>query len=253
MRYLAWIRQTAQELQSKIRPRDLNEILDLPGVRSVAAIAPEAPAFDLLSDLVTMELDARIADLTAARDALAAEAKRWSDPGRLVMLDTSVYINHPMKLDEMVLADDLDERETPLRLLVPIIVIDELDALKESKSSARHRAILTLAILDRLLTHGTGRALVRAEDFTPLADHGIPRGAVTIEIVFDPLRHVRLSINDDEIIDRAIAVQALAVRPVTLLTYDTGQSMRARAAGLRVLKLRSNSSGRANEDIVPGE
>jgi hypothetical protein len=50
--------------------------------------------------------------------------------------------------------------------------------------------------------------------------------------------HTRLPINDDEIIDRALAIATLADRNVTLLTYDTGQSTRARSAGLLVVKLR---------------
>jgi hypothetical protein len=45
-------------------------------------------------------------------------------------------------------------------------------------------------------------------------------------LVFDPLGHVRLLSNDDEIIDRALAIEPLADRKVTLLTYDTGQSTR---------------------------
>jgi hypothetical protein len=49
---------------------------------------------------------------------------------------------------------------------------------------------------------------------------------------------VRLQINDDEIVDRALAIEPLASRKVTLLTYDTGQSTRARTAGLSVVKLR---------------
>jgi hypothetical protein len=71
----------------------------------------------------------------------------------------------------------------------------------------------------------------------PNAD-GLTRSEVTIEMVFDPPGHTRLSITDDEIIDRALAVESLAGRKVTLLTYDTGQSTRARNAGLQVLKLR---------------
>ena len=55
-----------------------------------------------------------------------------------------------------------------------------------------------------------------------------------MELVFDSPGHVRLPINDDEIIDRVLAIQPPAGRPVTLLTYDTGQSMRARTAGLPV-------------------
>jgi hypothetical protein len=42
---------------------------------------------------------------------------------------------------------------------------------------------------------------------------------------------------DSEIIDRALAVQGLAARPVTLVTHDTNMSMKARVAGLQVLKL----------------
>jgi hypothetical protein len=41
---------------------------------------------------------------------------------------------------------------------------------------------------------------------------------------------------DDEIIDRALAVQPLAGRQVTLLTCDTNQSFRARSVGLNVVK-----------------
>jgi hypothetical protein len=56
-------------------------------------------------------------------------------------------------------------------------------------------------------------------------------------MLFDPPGHVRLPIADDEIVDRALAVRALAGREVTLLTFDTGMSMRARQAGLRAEKL----------------
>ena len=57
-----------------------------------------------------------------------------------------------------------------------------------------------------------------------------------MELLFDPSGHVRLPRADDEIVDRALTVQTLAGRPVRLLTYDTGQSTRARAAGLSVHK-----------------
>ena len=63
------------------------------------------------------------------------------------------------------------------------------------------------------------------------------RGAVLMDILYDPPRHERLPINDDEIIDRALAAQGLAGTPVTLLTYDTSQAARGRHAGLAVNKL----------------
>lgn len=38
-----------------------------------------------------------------------------------------------------------------------------------------------------------------------------------------------------------MVAQALAEKPVTLVTYDTGQSTRARRAGLPVTKLRTDA------------
>jgi hypothetical protein len=55
-------------------------------------------------------------------------------------------------------------------------------------------------------------------------------------VILDPPGHVRLP-GYDEIVDQAYSVNALATQPVTVLTYDTGQSMRARARGLTCRKL----------------
>lgn len=69
------------------------------------------------------------------------------------------------------------------------------------------------------------------------------RGEVNLEIVLDQPGHVRLPIADDEIIDRAVAIQALAARDVRLLTCDTGQHTRGRAAGLTVTKVAAKDPG----------
>jgi hypothetical protein len=60
---------------------------------------------------------------------------------------------------------------------------------------------------------------------------------VRAEVVLDPVGHVRLPIDDDEIVDRAAAIQTLAGRKVYFVTYDNGAAMRANHAGLKVLKL----------------
>ncbi len=66
---------------------------------------------------------------------------------------------------------------------------------------------------------------------------GVRRGEVNVEILFDPPRHIRLPINDDEIVETAATAQPLTGRQVTLITYDTGQASRARRAQLKVIKL----------------
>ena len=133
----------------------------------------------------------------------------------------------------------LDIPGTRVHVLVPMVVVDELDRLKESKDpDVRWRAGYTTAVLDRVFRRTTGPTRLHEEDASAVDQKGIPlRGEVTIELLFDPPGHVRLPIADDEMIARAQAVMPLAARKVMLLTYDTGQSMRARAAGLPVVKL----------------
>jgi predicted ribonuclease YlaK len=112
------------------------------------------------------------------------------------------------------------------------VVVDELDGLKKSKDKdTRWRAAYALTVLDRVLATSAGTAM--AGTVIP-ADQG---GGCTVEIVFDPPGHMRLPINDDELIDRILAIQSLTGLQITLLTCDTGQSARARASGLSVKKL----------------
>lgn len=166
------------------------------------------------------------------------QIERWSILGRFVVADTSFYIEHADKLEEADFRPLLGIGEDPVHVLVPVAVVDELDRLKKSKDKQeRWRSRYTLAVLDRVLATTAGPAQVIPEDFSMLGTGGLPRGQVTIEMIFDPPGHVRLPITDDEIIDRALALQPLAGRDITLLTYDTGQSHRARNAGLDARKL----------------
>jgi predicted ribonuclease YlaK len=68
---------------------------------------------------------------------------------------------------------------------VPIIIVDELDSLKKSKDTqVRWRARHTLAVLDHVFAGSTGPAHLAPQDFSALGSGGIPRGEVTIELVF---------------------------------------------------------------------
>jgi predicted ribonuclease YlaK len=111
-----------------------------------------------------------------------------------------------------------------------MIVIDELDATKSDH--LRGRASLALAVLDKAL---------RADG--KLAEHPVP---VEVMLFSDPMGHKRLSINDQEIITRTLALQAITQSRVTLLTCDTGMALRARESGLAAKKLDRQDSHRGN-------
>jgi hypothetical protein len=192
----------------------------------------------VVNDLLVTELEERTGAFDEACKALEQQIVRWSRSGMFVGLDTSVYLTHPDKLEELDIADLAGARGHDLHVLVPMVVIEELDGLKQrGDNQTRWRAAYTLAFLDKVLTRPTEPAQLRVADFSALQSGGIPRGEVSIELLFDPSRHVRLPVNDDEIIDRLLAARSLAARPITLITYDTSQSFKARAAGLRVNRL----------------
>jgi PIN domain len=190
--------------------------------------------------LVDAELDQRVSIFEEARDDLAAQIDRWSRYNwEYVVPDTSLFIQHPQKVEELDLSEHLGLRGQGVHLLVPIAVVDELDGLKQhGDKQVRWRARHTLQVLDQVLPDPNGVGELRPAHFSPVfVGHGIPRGEVTVEIVTDPVGHARLPITDDEIIDRTLAFQVLAGQRVTMITYDTGQSTRARVAGLKVVKI----------------
>lgn len=239
--YLAWASRSCNLLRRQVNVSDLDQLvltrryeLLLTGVGGLVG----SEISDAVNDLVDLEVEERIEAFEEAIKALDEQIKRWSEPGVFVMPDSSFYIHHPDKVEEAQFAPLVTVWEDPIHVLVPVVVVDELDGLKQSKDKhVRYRARHTLQILDKAFGSSTSHARLRAEDFTPLNNGGIPRGEITVELLFDPPGHVRLPIADDEIIDRALAVEPLAARPVTLITYDTGQATRGRAAGLKVVKL----------------
>ncbi|MGW2595459.1 PIN domain-containing protein [Streptomyces sp. NPDC001515] len=241
--YLRWATESARLLRNLVRTEDMTRLVLTR--RYDALLSGAAGGFAgshqeaLLNDLISLEMEERVAELGETAAALRKQGEDWGSEGVLVVADSSVYIQHEFKLLDWNFHSLLDIREEHVRLLFPMVIVDELDNLKQSKERVRRwRAAYTLAVLDKHLTQRSDFAVIKAADYSGLESGGVPHGRVAVEILFDPPGHSRLPINDDEIVDRAAMVQLVAARPVRLLTYDTGQAMRARAAGLRVHKLR---------------
>jgi len=245
VRYLEWATETAGTLRHQISDADIDNLVLtrryqalLGSCGSLAGSSQER----LVNGLVNLELAERVAAFEAAEEALDAQIGRWNGLERFVVADSSFYCHNPEKLKDADLHRILDLRSHDnIRLLFPITVVDELDGLKESgKQPGRWRASHPLGLLDELLA-GSTVGIWRRDAFDPEA--GEVRGEVSVEIVLDPPGHVRLPIADDEIIDRAVAIQSLAARDVRLLTCDTGQHTRGRAAGLQVTKIPAKDPG----------
>lgn len=245
--YLDWVLTTAEKLRTKIRPSDIDRLLFTPRMwrlqelvdrrdrSSIHVPTMTHPHDRFTTGLLSIELTEKAELFQRARTALEAEVQRWTplpdpkcvvDP-EVVVVDTSVFIQHPNKIREIDYAEVIGVSEGPIRLVVPRVAIDELDRLKESgNEKVRWRARHTLGVLDELLANPRSRVFLSDGSKT------------TVEVFFDDAHHVRLDDEDDEIIDRALALQAYTPEPVRLVTMDTSMALRARILGLEVHKPR---------------
>ncbi|MDT0449959.1 PIN domain-containing protein [Streptomyces hesseae] len=243
--YLEWATESARMLRSQISDRDLDLLVFTDRYRallgSCGTLAGTAQQ-RLVNGLVQLEVAERIEAFEAAVAAVDTRIGRWSQREVFVVADSSFYIQNEVKLADVDLHEVLDvPRWQSVRLLFPIVVVDELDDLKDaSKQRARWRAAHTLGLLDGVLKGDTHGVLHKGE-YT--VQDGETRGRVNVEIVLDPPGHVRLDRADVEIIDRTVAIQSLAGRDVRLLTCDTSQHTRGRAAGLQVTKVATKDPG----------
>lgn len=259
VRYVRWVFGMARTLRGQIRASDVDRLLFTSGFARLLSLLPDSgPTLQSTGrpgqfievggqvsswalDALSTEIADRKATFELAHAALRKQFVRWDSHGEVfVVVDTSVFIKHPKKLDELPWAEEIGKGFEDIRLVIPYAVIKELDRLKEhSQQHVRWRAGLTLAVIDRLLSKPDGREVLRAADSDQheMADRGeMPRGTVTHEVFYDDEMHVPLHSEDAEIIDRALAVQALSGEKVRLLTMDTGMGLDASRHGLVVHK-----------------
>ncbi|MFJ8745806.1 PIN domain-containing protein [Embleya sp. NPDC127516] len=234
--YFAWAHRTAGRLQNVVSAPDVTRLVLTPRYWALysVAVATAAP----VAEAINMELAARAADLKAGYEELDALAERWTQvtDATFVVADTNVFLQHENRLDTLDLAMELGVGAQPVHLAVPMAVLDELDKQKDrGQGRAKTNARTTIKLLDTYLKHPDLICEIRpADDSEEVA---VPRGRFTVELLPDSLGHVPLSRSDDEIIDRALALQDLAGHRVTLVTGDIGMSMRARLTNLGVTRL----------------
>ncbi|MFB7359681.1 PIN domain-containing protein [Streptomyces gardneri] len=225
-RYLTWATGHSRLLGSQILSKDIDALFFtkiywalLGGAGTVSGQLQHR----VVIGLIDQEVRERIAELEEAIQTFTEAEKLWPKSLSVLVMDTSFFIEHEVKFEEAdfhALAPETGE----LRVAVPMVVVDELDRLKEARASThlRWRARHGLAVLDRLL--GGPESL----------------GGVSVEVLPDPPGHVRLPDEDDEIVDQALSLQTRASGPVRLVTYDTGMALRAKIAGMPVRKLRKD-------------
>lgn len=154
-------------------------------------------------------------DLNARRDRLALTG------GRITVLDTNVLL-HYQPIQQIPWPRLTDS--PAVRLVIPLRVIEEIDAKKYAKSAGlAKRARNLLPELEQLLGQGGRPGRV--------ADN------VTVEVPVDTGPRERPEDADEEIITVCRDLTQFSSRDVTLVTGDTAMRIRAQAHGLIVVAL----------------
>ena len=202
-----------------------------------------APAYEAPSlSFIIRERDVWVDRLATAVRRLEQVKDFVMRPGRVAVLDTSAF----HEFDRFWVADWATVTEAdpphepmsglPIRLVVPLVVVEELDAQKRHQNGKVRQAAREILRHLRDLQRVSTDAFV---DVLRLNDR------VTLEILLDDRAHVRLPVNDAEIIDRAVYLRSLfpTGRRVILVSGDVSMEFRAEGAGLETGHVSRDVSG----------
>ena len=191
--------------------------------------------------VLSRELEDRIGDLNAESTYLYGEMRRLqAAPTTIAVLDTNVLMMDHSRLTEMPWHQLSETRDMQLvRVIIPIIVVDELDALKRSSGEMRigGKGIPRRTVARQALRTVSGMFQQPSDVYSfDQSDDALIRRPVTIELLMDAPFHKRLSSPDAEIRDRALSLKPYAQRTL-LVTYDLGNQFSAEAIGLATRRL----------------
>lgn len=235
--YLRWAADQIRMLQGMLSPNDLDRLITTPRYW-----ATQADGTSVLTtvNVITDELQHRRRLLEATADAIAQHAEAWSPKDgqftNYVLVDTNFWMEKTTSeleaLDwHQALADATGPShpamQDELRIVVPLLVIDELDAHSHRRDT-RSKVLGATKFLYELLADNPRKPhKIRGE--TPA------RGIVTAQLLFDPLSHRRLQNNDDELVERLLVLRDFIGHPAPqmfFLTQDGGAAFRAGVSGL---------------------
>jgi FtsZ-binding cell division protein ZapB len=219
--FLNWCDHHARPQLGNYFPRTEDLFAELDISYNRIALAPSMTD-RRLNGLLNQEYKAWHDRLEALIATLRGLSRFLSHPGRIVVLDTSALMEGPPFATFAWRELEPSLTQPPIRLILPIMVIEELDELMHHRDGDRRKR-----------ARDTFKALWELHGQKPTEPAALPgQRDVTIEVMLDDDWHQRRPNNDAEIIDQAVIVRELTGRDVLLATGDGPMLYRAGAAGL---------------------
>lgn len=199
--WLRWWDQTDRQLRNLFADTELAADLFRTQLE-IQRMGEEAMPYVHLNRVVDV-WRTRLNEAVEHLEALRGFATR---PGRIVVADTSAFIEGSGLMDANWRQIARAPEAEAVRLIIPILVVEELDDLKRSRNPrVMERARATLKTLWASLHNSAGEVI---------------QPQVTAEVLLDDLWHSRRRVNDVEIVDRASYVKEVTGRQVVLAATD---------------------------------
>lgn len=248
--YRPWSSQQIRALSSQLTSSSVDELIGTRRHWLIQSLDPIAYGLPAVGELVDLELSECVSALEQAVNDLRGQADKWSQwrgvniagrPFHAVVLDTNVLLRHSENLIDIPWNVGLNVfPHEPIALGVPMVVVEELDRLKDSngtmylgdeKLAVRTLARQALRSLDKIFQAGYLNWEIRQRGQGGEQLYG----ALHANLIVDDLHQARLPDADLEIIDQAIRLRPFTA-DVALATYDQAMIFRARSAGLKAFK-----------------
>lgn len=218
-RYLQWADAVESQLHGVSADPQILQMLHTPRYWRIRELTENSAR---PWDLVRSEVDVQVAAITRLLDDLErrSEALR-SGPGQVVVLDTNILLH--CLAPAQIPWDQLIGRAR-VRLVVPLRVVEELDAKEYSRR--------------RDLAGRARRALAQLEE--TVGEGGQPRtlrSDVTIEVPVESVPRLRPDDADEEVLLLCGEIEQFSGGRAILVTGDTSMRLRARALGIEALAM----------------
>jgi hypothetical protein len=192
--YFKWVSVAVMQLGLILTEQEMGRLVLTDGFRLVSVI----PLNSATERLVMVETDARAHQWAELMKEILAWRQRWSDGSVIVVPDTNVYLHHEFMFDAIGWRSLVGARELePVRVVMPMVVLDELDGLKGRLTKTKPKEHL------RYTAREIATRFERPDARSVLEPEQRLMAATTIELFPDPIDHVRLPRNDSELADRS--------------------------------------------------
>ncbi|RFA07942.1 hypothetical protein B7R54_00975 [Subtercola boreus] len=134
-----------------------------------------------------------------------------------LVLDTNVLL-HGRMFNELDWPTIVPSKK--VKLLIPLVVLDELDNMKDRDKEFDKKARTVIRAFDPYLS-----------DMSPFGPHGVRRN-VTIQFIDEPIGHQRWNRMDDEIVRQSVYFASACEGRFTVVSQDRGMRIRTRGVGI---------------------